>query len=107
MIYKKLTGAVREHGGSLRGFAGDGIMAVFGVPEAQKDTALRSCRTALAIYAAFAAAADAMDSQFPERPIMRAGVSSRIAVKAPPSPPSVIPSIFPRVYRSWRRRAAP
>ena len=62
IIYEKLTGAVREHGGSVRGFAGDSIMAVFGVPEAQEDTALRACRTALAIHAAFAAAADEMES---------------------------------------------
>jgi class 3 adenylate cyclase len=83
IIYEKLTGAVREHGGSVRGFAGDSIMAVFGVPEAQEDTALRACRTALAIHAAFAAAADEMESQFGERPSMRAGVSSGIAVMAP------------------------
>ena len=61
IIYEKLTGAVREHGGSVRGFAGDSIMAVFGVPEAQEDTALRACRTALAIHAAFAAAAAGRD----------------------------------------------
>ena len=83
IIYEKLTGAVREHGGSVRGFAGDSIMAVFGVPEAQEDAALRACRTALAIHAAFAAAADEMESQFGERPLMRAGVSSGIAVMAP------------------------
>ena len=83
IIYEKLTGAVHEHGGSVRGFAGDSIMAVFGVPEAQEDTALRACRTALAIHAAFAAAADEMESQFGERPMMRAGVSSGIAVMAP------------------------
>jgi class 3 adenylate cyclase len=82
-IYETLTGAVREHGGSVRGFAGDSIMAVFGIPEAQEDTALRACRTALAIHAAFAAAADEMKSQFGECPIMRAGVSSGIAVMAP------------------------
>ena len=83
MIYEKLTGAVREHGGSVGGFAGDSIMAVFGIPEAQEDAALRACRTALAIHAAFAAAADEMESQFGERPIMRAGVSSGIVVMAP------------------------
>ncbi len=82
MIYEKLTGVVCEHGGSVRGFAGDSIMAVFGVPEAQEDTAFRACRTALAIHAAFAAAADEIEAKFGVRPIMRAGVSSGIAVMA-------------------------
>jgi class 3 adenylate cyclase len=83
MTYEKLTGTVREHGGSVRGFAGDSIMAVYGVPEAQEDAALRACRTAVAIHAAFEAAADEIKARFGERPVMRAGVSSGIAVMAP------------------------
>jgi len=82
LIYDKLTGVVREQGGSVRGFAGDSIMALFGVPEAQEDAALRACRTALSIHATFAAAADEIEAQFGVRPIMRAGVSSGIAVMA-------------------------
>ena len=82
LIYEKLTNAVLENGGSVRGFAGDGIMAVFGVPEAQEDAAVRACRTALSIHAAFAMAADQMEAQFGVRPIMRAGVSSGMAVMA-------------------------
>ena len=57
MIYEMLTGAVGEHGGTVRSFAGDSIMAIFGVPEAQEDAALRACRAALSIHAAFAALA--------------------------------------------------
>ena len=83
MIYDKLTGVVRGHGGSVRGFAGDSVMAVFGVPEAQEDAALRACRTALATHAAFAAAADEIEARFGERPVMRVGASSGIAVMAP------------------------
>ena len=66
----------------MRGFAGDSIMALFGVPEAQEDAALRACRAALSIHAAFAAAADEIKAQFGVRPSMRAGVSSGIAVMA-------------------------
>ena len=82
LIYDKLTGVVREQGGSVRGFAGDSIMALFGVPEAQEDAALRACRTALSIHATFAAAADEIEAQFGVRPIMRVGVSSGISVMA-------------------------
>ena len=83
MIYDRLTGAVLEHGGTVRGFAGDSIMAVFGIPEALEDDALRACRAALSIQSAFATAAAAIETQFGVRPNMRAGVSSGIAVMAP------------------------
>ena len=83
MIYDTLTGAVRSHGGSVRGFAGDSVMAVYGVPEAQEDAAMRACQTAAAIHAAFAEAADEIKARFGERPMMRVGISSGLAVMAP------------------------
>jgi class 3 adenylate cyclase len=46
----KLMGeGVREQGGVVQGFTGDGIMAVFGAPVAFEDAPLRACRAALAI----------------------------------------------------------
>ena len=41
--------AVREQGGVVQGFTGDGIMAVFGAPVAFEDAPLRACRAALSI----------------------------------------------------------
>ena len=41
--------AVREQGGVVQGFTGDGIMAVFGAPNAFEDAPLRACRAALSI----------------------------------------------------------
>ena len=38
-IYALMTNAVREHGGSVQDFTGDGIMALFGVPDAVEDGA--------------------------------------------------------------------
>jgi class 3 adenylate cyclase len=46
----KLMGeSVREQGGVVQGFTGDGIMAVFGAPVAFEDAPLRACRAALSI----------------------------------------------------------
>ena len=48
-LSKLMDEAVREQGGVVRGFIGDGIMAVFGVPVALEDAPLRACRAALGI----------------------------------------------------------
>ncbi|MBE1548982.1 adenylate cyclase [Mycobacterium sp. OAS707] len=39
--------AVEHYGGTVQGFTGDGIMALFGAPVALEDHALRACRAAL------------------------------------------------------------
>jgi class 3 adenylate cyclase len=48
-LSKLMDEAVREQGGFVRGFTGDGIMAVFGAPVALEDAPLRGCRAALSI----------------------------------------------------------
>jgi class 3 adenylate cyclase len=82
MVYERLTATVEKHGGTVRSFAGDSIMGVFGIPEALEDAALRSCRAGLAIHAAFASAAQDIETQFGVRPSMRVGVSSGSAMMA-------------------------
>lgn len=82
MTYDRLTRAVEEFGGTVRGFGGDSIMAIFGIPEALEDAPLRACRAALAIQASFAAAAGDVQARFGVRPRMRVGVSSGTAVMA-------------------------
>ena len=48
-LSKLMADAVREQGGVVQGFTGDGIMAVFGAPVAFEDAPLRACRAALSI----------------------------------------------------------
>jgi len=82
MVYERLTATVEKHGGTVRSFAGDSIMCVFGIPEALEDAALRACRAAIAIHAAFASAAQDIETEFGVRPSMRVGVSSGSAMMA-------------------------
>lgn len=81
-IHDMLAQAVQQHGGSVRSFAGDSIMAIFGMPDALEDPALRACRASVAIHAAFDAAAGKLQAQYGVRPVMRVGISSGVAVMA-------------------------
>lgn len=81
-LYQIMAGAVREHGGVVRGFAGDGLMALFGIPDAYEDSALRACRAAAAIHAAIAQATDGIAARFGVRPMLRVGVSSGVVAMA-------------------------
>jgi class 3 adenylate cyclase len=45
-LSKLMDEAVREQGGFVRSFTGDGIMTVFAAPVALEDAPLRACRAA-------------------------------------------------------------
>ena len=45
--FERMKGIVESHGGSVEKFIGDAVMAVFGVPAAHEDDALRACRAAV------------------------------------------------------------
>jgi class 3 adenylate cyclase len=45
--FERMSGIVELHGGSVEKFIGDAVMAVFGVPVAHEDDALRACRAAI------------------------------------------------------------
>jgi len=82
ILHEILSRAVREQGGEISGFAGDSIMAVFGYPLAREDDAIRACRAAHSIHTKIAQESGKIEAQFGVRPIMRAGVSSGIAMMA-------------------------
>jgi class 3 adenylate cyclase len=45
--FERMKGIVEAHGGSVEKFIGDAVMAVFGIPAAHEDDALRACRAAV------------------------------------------------------------
>src|SRR5271154_1937343 len=72
--------AVREQGGVVQGFTGDGIMAVFGAPVAFEDAPLRACRSALAIIQRHMAAGSELEARHGVRPQLRIGLNTGPAV---------------------------
>jgi class 3 adenylate cyclase len=79
-IYELMVGAVKEQGGSIKDFFGDGIMALFGAPAALEDAPLRACRAGLLIHERLATSASAIEAKHGVRPQMRIGVNSGLAV---------------------------
>jgi class 3 adenylate cyclase/predicted ATPase len=51
--FDRMKGIVARHGGTVEKFIGDAVMAVFGIPQAHEDDALRACRAALEMLDAF------------------------------------------------------
>ena len=52
VYYEAMRGVVHHHGGSVEKFAGDAVMAVFGIPTVHEDDALRATRAAADMHAA-------------------------------------------------------
>ena len=45
--FERMKAIVESHGGAVEKFIGDAVMAVFGIPAAHEDDALRACRAAV------------------------------------------------------------
>jgi class 3 adenylate cyclase/tetratricopeptide (TPR) repeat protein len=45
--FEQMKATVESHGGAVEKFIGDAVMAVFGIPAAHEDDALRACRAAV------------------------------------------------------------
>src|SRR6478752_6898462 len=76
----KLTDeAVREQGGVVQSFTGDGVMAVFGAPVAFEDAPLRACRAALHIVQRLKEAGSDLEAKHRVRPQLRIGLNTGAA----------------------------
>ena len=59
--FEAMQAAIERHGGTVEKFIGDAVMAVFGVPQAHEDDALRAVRAAADMRTALAALNDDLD----------------------------------------------
>jgi Adenylate and Guanylate cyclase catalytic domain len=75
-LSKLMGDCVREQGGAVQTFTGDGIMAVFGAPIAFEDAPLRACRAALAILQRLKEDGPDLEAKHGIRPQMRIGLNS-------------------------------
>jgi class 3 adenylate cyclase len=79
-LAKLMGDAVREQGGVVQSFTGDGIMAVFGAPAAFEDASLRACKAAVAILEKVKSGGNGLEAKYRVRPQLRIGLNSGPAV---------------------------
>ena len=79
-LSKLMGDCVREQGGMVQAFTGDGVMAVFGAPVAFEDAPLRACRAAVAILQRLKETAPDLEAKHGIRPQMRIGLNTGVAV---------------------------
>src|SRR6476660_10538076 len=79
-LSKLMDDAVRERGGVVQSFAGDGIMAVFGAPVAFEDAPLRACRASLSILQRLKTDGPDLEIKHGLRPHLRIGLNTGAAV---------------------------
>jgi class 3 adenylate cyclase/tetratricopeptide (TPR) repeat protein len=79
-ITEILRTAIEKQGGTVGSFTGDGVMALFGVPQALEDAPLRACRAALAIQERNAEDGLSVEQRYGLQPSLRIGINTGLAV---------------------------
>jgi class 3 adenylate cyclase/tetratricopeptide (TPR) repeat protein len=80
--FEEMRTALERHGGRVEKFIGDAIMAVFGLPVAHEDDALRAVRAAAEMKAALAALNGELEQRFGVTIENRTGVNTGEVVAA-------------------------
>ena len=79
-FFEEMRRAIERHGGTVEKFAGDEVMAVFGVPVAHEDDALRAIRAADDMLTAVQALDEALERDRGVRFRLRIGINTGEAV---------------------------
>jgi len=70
----EMAAAIEVEGGSIREFAGDSVMAMFGAPQALEDAPLKACRAALEIQRRMQSVRDQVQKDHGVGPAFRIGI---------------------------------
>jgi class 3 adenylate cyclase/tetratricopeptide (TPR) repeat protein len=84
-LFDEMRGVVESHGGTVEKFIGDAVMAVFGVPQAHEDDALRAVRAAAEMRERLATLNDELERDRGVRLALRTGITTGEVVAGDPS----------------------
>jgi class 3 adenylate cyclase/tetratricopeptide (TPR) repeat protein len=74
--FHEMRSAIERHGGTVEKFIGDAVMAVFGVPVAHEDDALRAARAASEMRVRLGGLNDELERRFGTRIALRIGIET-------------------------------
>jgi class 3 adenylate cyclase len=74
--FDEMRSALEQHGGTIEKYIGDAIMAVFGLPRAQEDDALRAVRAAIEMRERLTSLNDELDQRWGVRIGNRTGINT-------------------------------
>ena len=75
-----VSAPIHAHGGVVEKYIGDAVLAVFGVPQAHEDDAVRSARAALAMHEALGPLNERLARELRPRLAMRIGMHTGLVV---------------------------
>jgi class 3 adenylate cyclase len=81
--FETVSAAITRHGGAVEKYAGDAVMAAFGIPVAHEDDALRAARAALDVRAGLAALNERLASSHGVSLQVRIGLEAGEVVATP------------------------
>ncbi len=84
-FFERMRQIVERHGGTVEKFVGDEVMAVFGVPVAHEDDALRGVRTAKEMLAGLAGLNEELEGALDIRLQVRIGINTGEVVAGDPA----------------------
>jgi class 3 adenylate cyclase/tetratricopeptide (TPR) repeat protein len=84
--YRAMKEVCERHGGTVEKFAGDAVMAVFGVPQVREDDAMRAVRAAAEMRERLEELGDELERDFGVRLQSRTGVNTGEVVIREPDP---------------------
>jgi class 3 adenylate cyclase/tetratricopeptide (TPR) repeat protein len=74
--FHEMRSAIERHGGTIEKFVGDAVMAVFGIPTAHEDDAMRAVRAAWEMQQRMPALNDELERRYGSRIALRIGVNT-------------------------------
>jgi class 3 adenylate cyclase len=74
--FHEMRSAIERHGGTIEKFVGDAVMAVFGIPTAHEDDAMRAVRAAWEMQQRMPALSDELERRYGSRIALRIGVNT-------------------------------
>jgi len=82
LIFGEITGVVNKYEGFIEKFAGDSVLALFGVPKAHEDDSIRAIRAAGEIHYLIEVLSPKYEKKFGQALCMHTGIESGLAVTA-------------------------